>query len=103
MKKTILLFFFLIVFVSGFRAQGWKWMRSEGYNDNSYSDCRLSKSPSGNLLISCISDAGSSAKTDLILCTATGDTLWKKHFLNLIIEDVSFDPEDNIYFSGSFI
>lgn len=98
MKKLYV--FTILIFISiAAIGQNWQWSKSEGFTmPNSTGNVKLSSS--GNL-VSYLSETTSKA-TYMVYSNANGDTLWKKHFTNLVIKDVCIDANDNIYFAGVF-
>ncbi len=101
-KKIILLLTLLFLGLSNYRAQTWDWMKALNYNNSVFSKVQLSKSVQGNFLINCTSVSTSSYNSTLIFCSPTGDTLWKRQYPGLRIEEAIMDQSNQIYFSGSF-
>ena len=91
MKKIYL---FIIFFTSAFPfyAQSCDWVKPINYIDSNLSSTSaLTKSITDNLLTRYLSGPYTSVQTDLIFCNSNGDTLWKKTFPNLKIEDTFID------------
>jgi len=99
--KNIYLTIILVLEISKMCGQTWEWVKPITNTNTICSDTKLKRSASGKLAVY-MYKWDTPAYTDLIFCNANGDTLWKKHFVNLTIRDICFDANENLYFAGSF-
>ncbi len=102
MKKILLLAVLIFTASVGSVAQNWDWMKPMGFNYSDFGTTELYRGPTGKMLIRCNSAYGLPDGSDIILTNSNGDPLWRKTFPGIVLEDICFDAEENIYFCGSF-
>jgi hypothetical protein len=102
MKKIFLTGLFSLLIFSQANCQSWDWAKGLGYNEKNYYHGDLKRTPSGNLLITYLSNPFEEVYSDIVYCSAEGAVLWKKHFPNLGIQDCHVDANEKLYFAGYY-